>query len=213
MPRYIPLMIDVEGKNVLIIGGGRIAYRKAKLFFENGARVTVIAKEFYRGFRNSAANLIHNDVNDVDDIESLICNSFIVIAATESREINDYVEKLCMTAGKLCNIVDKSSTHVIFPAFFKKRDVIVSVSTSGNVPYFSAFLRDIVKNELFLYLKGYTILKQLRKKLMKVDPKIRVSVLKEVMHDSKFWASIQINDKKNVDKIINEITFKWINVQ
>jgi len=212
MPKYIPLMVDVEGKNVLIIGGGRIAYRKAKLFFENGAKITVIAKEFYRGFRNSAANLIHNDVKDVENIKSLISNSFIVIAATESREINDYVEKLCMATGKLCNIVDKSGTHVMFPSIFKKQDVIVSVSTSGNVPYFSAFLRDIAKNELFLYLKGYTILKQLRRKLIKADPKVRVSIFKEVMHDNKFWESVQTNDKRSADKIIKEITSKWINI-
>jgi len=212
MPRYIPLMIDAEGKNVLVIGGGHIAYRKSKLFLENGARVIVIAKEFYKGFRNIPAKLIQNDVRDVDNIESLISNSLIVIAATENRETNDYVEKLCNIAGKLCNIVDKQSTYVMFPAFFKKRDIIVSVSTSGNVPYFSAFLRDVVKNELLLYLKGYTVLKRLRKKLMKVEPKVRKSVLKEVVHDSKFWESVQANDKKSADKIINEITKKWVDV-
>jgi siroheme synthase-like protein len=212
MPRYIPMMVDVEDKNVLVICGGHIAYRKTKLLLENGAKVIVIAKEFYKGFRNSTAKLIQNDIRDVDDLKMLISNSLVVIAATENRETNDYVEKLCNMAGKMCNIVDKPSTYVMFPAFFKKRDVIVSVSTSGNVPYFSAFLRDIAKNDLHLYLKGYTLLKQLRKKLMKVEPKARKSVLKEVVHDSKFWDCVKANDKKSANKIINEITRKLVNV-
>lgn len=210
MAGLIPLMVDVEGKDVLVIGGGRIAYRKAVLFLKNGANVTVIAKEFYPKFKSTKAHLIQGDIREIERADLLVSRSLMVIAATGDREINDYVEKACIANGKLCNVVDKQDTHVMFPAFFKRSDVIVSVSTSGYVPYFAAFLRDAAEKELLPYLKGYSIIKNLRRKIMHADAKKRMAILKEVTGNDTFWEMIEKKDRKGATGIANKISDKWL---
>ncbi|MEM0097955.1 MAG: bifunctional precorrin-2 dehydrogenase/sirohydrochlorin ferrochelatase [Conexivisphaerales archaeon] len=205
-------MVDIKGENILIIGGGRIAYKKSILFLKNGANVTIIAKEFYPKLKFTAAHLIQNDVQEIKNFDLLLSQSLLVIAATGNGKINDYVEKMCIARGKLCNVVDKRSTHVMLPAFFKKGDVIVSVSTSGNVPYFAAFLRNAARKELSQYLNGYSVIKSTRKRIMHIDAKTRASILKEVTHNDKFWKMIQNKNKKGAINIANQIVKKRINI-
>ncbi|MCL4343375.1 MAG: bifunctional precorrin-2 dehydrogenase/sirohydrochlorin ferrochelatase [Nitrososphaerota archaeon] len=210
MASLIPLMVDVENKKILIVGGGHIAYRKAALFLKNGADVTVIAKEFHPKFRLAPAHLIQNDILTMKNIDSLVSQSLLVIAATGNREINDYVEKVCISGGKLCNVVDKQGTHVMFPAFFRRGDVIVSVSTSGNVPYFAAFLRDTARKELSPYLNGYSTIKGIRKKIMNVNARTRMAILKEVAHNDRFWKMIGDKNKKGAIDIANQVAERHI---
>ena len=42
---YVPIEIDFEGKNCLVVGGGEIAYKKMCTFYESGATISVIAPE------------------------------------------------------------------------------------------------------------------------------------------------------------------------
>ena len=40
---YFPLFVDLNGKKCLIVGGGKVAYRKARAMADYGVKVTVIA--------------------------------------------------------------------------------------------------------------------------------------------------------------------------
>lgn len=45
MNTFLPLFIDMKDKQVLIIGAGEVAYRKAKTLISYGARVKIITKK------------------------------------------------------------------------------------------------------------------------------------------------------------------------
>jgi len=208
MSGLIPIMLNINNKKILVIGGGNVAYRKAAMFIKNGADVTVIAQEFVPKFKSTKAHLIKSDVMEMEGIESLISESLLIIAATGNRKINDYIEKLCTAAGKLCNVVDKQETQVMFPAFFRKGDIVVAVSTCGNVPYFSAYLKKVAMSELSSYLKAYSTIKAIRKSIMGINVKARKRILNEIIHDEGFWKMINNKDKRGAMKIADNIIKK-----
>ena len=43
---YFPLFVSLEGKRCLVVGGGKVAFRKAKAMAEYGAEVVVVAEKF-----------------------------------------------------------------------------------------------------------------------------------------------------------------------
>jgi precorrin-2 dehydrogenase/sirohydrochlorin ferrochelatase len=42
----LPIILDLTGRKVLVVGGGRIAFRKAKAIADEGADVTIISPDF-----------------------------------------------------------------------------------------------------------------------------------------------------------------------
>ena len=46
----LPIILDLTGRKALVVGGGRIAYRKAKALADEGAHVTVISPDFVDDF-------------------------------------------------------------------------------------------------------------------------------------------------------------------
>ncbi|MFR9070679.1 MAG: bifunctional precorrin-2 dehydrogenase/sirohydrochlorin ferrochelatase, partial [Paraclostridium sp.] len=72
-----PIMIDLKGKKITIIGGGKIAYRKASNFINFGYDVSAVSIEFIEEFKNirDKVNFIIDEYN-----EKYIEDSFIVVA-------------------------------------------------------------------------------------------------------------------------------------
>ena len=62
---YFPIMINLENREVLIIGGGATALRKAETMLSYGAEVSVIAKEFKHEFPKDVT-LIEKEFEDSD---------------------------------------------------------------------------------------------------------------------------------------------------
>ncbi|MGL5506385.1 MAG: precorrin-2 dehydrogenase/sirohydrochlorin ferrochelatase family protein, partial [Paraclostridium sp.] len=81
-----PMMINLNEKEITIIGGGKIAYRKTKNFIEFGYNVRVISLEFIEAF-----NDIESKIELVKDAykEEYIENSFVVVAATSDKDVNE----------------------------------------------------------------------------------------------------------------------------
>ncbi|MSV95973.1 MAG: bifunctional precorrin-2 dehydrogenase/sirohydrochlorin ferrochelatase, partial [Actinobacteria bacterium] len=46
----LPIILDLKGRKVLVVGGGRIAFRKAKAIADEGADVTIISPDFVNDF-------------------------------------------------------------------------------------------------------------------------------------------------------------------
>ena len=84
-----PINLEIKDMKITIIGGGDVAYRKCKNFLEFGKSVRVISPEFIDSFE-----LIKNNVELVYDVykEEYIKDSFIVVAATNNKEINKNIE-------------------------------------------------------------------------------------------------------------------------
>ena len=134
-----PINLEIKDMKITIIGGGDVAYRKCKNFLEFGKSVRVISPEFIDSFE-----LIKNNVELVYDVykEEYIKDSFIVVAATNNKEINKNIGIYCRSCGKLVNVVDdiKLSNYTV-PSYVKRGDLLISISTGGKSPSLSSEIK------------------------------------------------------------------------
>ncbi len=118
-----PIIINLNSKEITVIGGGNIGFRKAKNFVDFGYRVKVISLNFNQKFKT-----IEEKVELIRDSykEEYIENSFIVVAATNNYDINESIGIYCNKKNKLVNVVDNQmlSTYIV-PSVIKRGDLFL----------------------------------------------------------------------------------------
>jgi siroheme synthase-like protein len=83
---FFPLFIDMSGKKVLVIGGGKIAESRIKILIGFGAEITVISPKVTEYIKSAANISLIKRKYKKGDISSL--TPFLVIAATDERQAN-----------------------------------------------------------------------------------------------------------------------------
>jgi len=192
MKMFLPLMLDLSGKDVLIFGGGNVGERKAS-FFSGASRVTVISREFTPGLTDLSENgkikLIKvQDLND-DLILRYMKNAFIVIPATSDTILNDNIASIAERCEKLVNRVDDMG-DVIVPSIIRRGDIILAISTLGKSPALSKFMRQRLEEVITPEFSQMAELQnEFREKLkLKVkDQKERSEILWNIINDCDVW--------------------------
>jgi len=142
MTEMVPLVFTLTNKNIVIIGGGKIAFRKAKTFVKSGAAITIISPQIIEDFKEFPSISHINKRFEKDDIKE----AHIVIAATNDNEVNQFVKE-CTTDFQWFNDVsDQKNSDFHTPAVVRRGDLIVSVSTSGKSPILSKQLKSELEN-------------------------------------------------------------------
>ncbi|WP_179885021.1 bifunctional precorrin-2 dehydrogenase/sirohydrochlorin ferrochelatase [Bacillus sp. AFS015802] len=130
----LPVMIDVSGKQVTIVGGGRVAFRKLSVFYEQGARITVISPEIVDEIKvlheENKISWIKREVGRED-----VRNAFIVIAATNKRWVNEQVKRYSEENQLLCVVDDGDCGNMQMVSFTQKGTFTIAVSTGGASPF------------------------------------------------------------------------------
>ena len=131
-----PMFIELSGKNVLIVGGGRVAYRKCEKLTPYGAELTAVSDRFLPQFISLAGlGLIFRPFRDED-----LDGRDLVIAATDNRALNAHVAALCRERGIPVNVVDSAEeSSFIFPALTLRGHLSAGVCTGGASPTAAAY--------------------------------------------------------------------------
>ena len=139
-------MIEIGGKDVLIVGGGRSAFHKVRAFLGFGARITVIAENISPDiFRMSGEIVVLQRAYKPEDLEGRA----LVVAATDDRELNRRIAETARQSGVMVNAVDdKDYCDFIFPAILRKENYSVAVSTDGKSPMLAARIRNQIASDL-----------------------------------------------------------------
>jgi precorrin-2 dehydrogenase/sirohydrochlorin ferrochelatase len=140
-----PINLKVESRLCTIIGGGRVAVRKAASLLECGAEVKVISPaldpefEMYHGrFEHVARPYRWGDLE----------GSFLAIAATDEEETNRAVEEEAHGRHLLLNVVDKpEQCNFYVPSTIRRGELLITVSTGGELPALSKRLRRRLQEE------------------------------------------------------------------
>lgn len=103
----IPLICDLAGKRVVIVGGGTVALRKAQ-HFASEADVTVHAPAVRAGFADLPCELVRERV-DADRARELLDDAFLAVVATDDSGLNARLTAVARERGCLVNRVDRSS--------------------------------------------------------------------------------------------------------
>src|SRR3990172_5956556 len=128
---YYPIFLDLSGKRCVVVGGGRVAERKCSTLIRTGARITVISPIITKrlaGYREKG--LIRHIPRGYKSCD--IKTAFIVIATTDSGEVNEKVAREVLAAGKLLNVVDvPSRCNFIVPSVLRRGLLTIAISTGG----------------------------------------------------------------------------------
>lgn len=138
---YFPVFLNIEGKRCLVVGGGQVALRKVKVLLEHGANAEVISPdlcpELVRLAESGAIRSLTRDYREGD-----LANTFVTIAATDNRDINQRVAAEARRRAVLVNVVDDAeNSDFIFPSYLRRGDVTIAVSTAGRSPALARKLR------------------------------------------------------------------------
>lgn len=136
---YFPIFIEVEQKKCLLIGGGKVALRKAQTLCRYHAKVFVVSKTVCEELTQllPGEQIRLGEPEDAD-----FSDAVLVIAATANRELNHKVALLCREKGIPVNVADApEECSFFFPAVIKKGDISIGVNTGGKSPAVSSKVR------------------------------------------------------------------------
>jgi len=156
---YFPIYIELKDKKCVVVGGGKVALRKIEILHQFGAKITIVAPficdDIYKIEDNT--NLEDNiPLEDKDIHITLVKRKFVdldiseaelVVAATDDEKLNSYISAICKDKNLLVNVVDvKDECSFIFPAIYKKGELVISVSTGGSSPLMAARIRENIES-------------------------------------------------------------------
>ncbi len=139
-PPFYPVSLDVSGHACLVVGGGKVAARKAGTLLMSGAEVTVIASSFSEDMEALVPSLHAAERRPYRTGDASTFR--LVIAATGIPDVDGAVYTDAEAAGIWTNSAD-DLTHCSFilPAVHRDGAVTVSVSTGGLSPALASWLR------------------------------------------------------------------------
>ena len=132
-----PIVVRLQGRPVLVVGGGVVALRKTEGLLASGATVRVVSPEFVEGFTELGVEMVHRRYESTD-----LDGAWLVVAATNDPVVQQQIFDECEARGVFCNGVDDPDRcSFILPAVERRGPVIVAVSTQGRSPTLAKYLK------------------------------------------------------------------------
>ena len=147
MTSLFPMFIKLAGKQVLVVGAGRVGEQKIAGLLETGAQIRVVALEANAPVRDWAREgkidlaLRYFKPEDLDGV-------FLAIVATSSRILNERIYDEAQRCGVLCNVVDVPDLcDFFYPSVVRRGDLQIAVSTAGNSPSLAQRIRQQLEKQ------------------------------------------------------------------
>ena len=138
---FLPLFHNLKNAPVLVIGGGEVALRKARLLVDAGAVPRVVTREALDEVSVLVARQggeLHLRDYREEDLDG-VC---LVVAATDDEPLNALVSRQAKARGIPVNVVDAPELcSVIFPAIVDRSPLMVAVSSGGDAPVLARLIR------------------------------------------------------------------------
>ena len=145
---YLPLFLDLKQQPCLLVGGGDIALRKARLLNSAGAAIRVVAPEIGEDLKvllNDSKHILIERSYQAADLDEVV----LVIAATDNKKVNSEVAEQAKQKKLFVNVVDDASSgNAIMPSIVDRSPVMVAFSTGGKAPVLARMLRQQLETML-----------------------------------------------------------------
>ena len=145
---YFPAFLKLDGRKVLLIGGGKIAAEKLEKLLDFTRDITIVAPEISEPVERAAHEYdltLHSRPFEMNDLK----DNFLVIVAVDDLNLQKTIYEACHTRHILCNSVDSVDyCDFIFPSYTKKGDLTVAFSTSGVSPSVAKYLRRAIESSI-----------------------------------------------------------------
>jgi precorrin-2 dehydrogenase/sirohydrochlorin ferrochelatase len=131
---YYPIFLDLRDKNVLVVGGGKVAERKILNLLRYGCRIHVVSPELTSQLEKL---IVEEKIQHIPEqsLNQAMSEAFMVIAATDDAVVNGQIASRAKEKGLLVNAVDQPrDCNFIMPSIVKSGDLQIAISTGGKSP-------------------------------------------------------------------------------
>ncbi len=175
-----PITLKIENKRCVVVGGGKIAFFKIGPLLQAKASVTVVSPDIIpqieQLYTDGKIDVRRKEVEYED-----LYDAFLIIAATDSAEVNERIYEHTKDT-KLVNVITNSEQgNFHIPATLHRGKLLISVSTGGASPMLAKKIRDDLEEQYddsyeeyleFLYearmaIKNSALSKEEKRKLYK----------------------------------------------
>jgi len=158
-----PIVLNLSGRCVLVVGGGEVALRKARALADAGAHVRVVAPTLVAGFTEDGRFECLAARYEKRHLEG----ARVAVAATDDEAVNRQVAQDARAAGVLVNVVDRPELcDFIVPAQVRRGDLLIAISTGGAAPALAKRLRERLEKEFGPEYSTYlAVLREVREDL------------------------------------------------
>ncbi|WP_350343064.1 bifunctional precorrin-2 dehydrogenase/sirohydrochlorin ferrochelatase [Proteinivorax tanatarense] len=205
MNNNLSIFLDITGKKVLVVGGGKVAWRKVSALLDKGCEIKVVSPKLISNFdsliKNGKVTFYKRKFNNKD-----LLDNNIVFAATDDVNLNKNIflegEKHNVLVN---NVTSYKDSTFIMPANHQQEFISISVSTHGKNPFLSKYLKNILA-------KSFS---EKSEKLAEILNKYRVKSINEPCSQCKrqFWEIAEKNLPSSLCEIENlsDQHFKYLN--
>jgi len=136
-----PIFLKLQGRQVIVIGGGIVAEGKIPGLLSAGARVRVISPSVTPAIagwvRDREIDWLPKTYTPGD-----LSGAHLIIAATSAPGVNEAVFREAENRGILCNAVDDiEHCHFYYGSIVQRGDLQIAISTNGKSPALAQRLR------------------------------------------------------------------------
>ena len=202
---HLPIFCQLRHRACLLVGGGDVAERKARLLLEAGAALTVNALAFAPQFeawaKQGMLRLVQGEFNAI-----LLDDCWLAIAATDDGAVNNQVSEAAEARRIFCNVVDApKQASFIMPSIIDRSPLMVAISSGGTSPVLARLLREKLEALLPQHLgkvAGYA--GQLRRRVKQT--------FTSMSERRRFWEKFFVNDRlaqslaNDDEQAVNRIT-------
>jgi precorrin-2 dehydrogenase/sirohydrochlorin ferrochelatase len=128
---FFPLFVSLDRKKCLVVGAGKIAYRKTMTLLKYGAVVEVVGKKIMEKKFFSLNGSI--EIFEEEFKEKYLEDKFLVCAATDDIDLNLKIVELCNKKNILVNnATSKTEMNCRFCTSIETEEYQIGISAKGN---------------------------------------------------------------------------------
>ncbi|MGN7470851.1 precorrin-2 dehydrogenase/sirohydrochlorin ferrochelatase family protein [Brevibacillus sp. SAFN-007a] len=215
--RPYAMMVNLEQKHCVVVGGGQVAERKIASLLAAGAAVSVVSPsctEAMREWEQAGKLTLRLRPFVPDDVADAV----LVIAATSDPAVNLAVYEACRQAGcQWINVVDRPDLcSFTVPSVVERGDVTVAISTGGNNPGLAKKLRRQLEAWIGPEYEDYTLfLGKMRRRVLALDelrPADKRAILAELL-DDRFLHWTRSGESERRDREAAALVAGWLERQ
>ncbi len=200
MNSLFPMFVKLDGREVLVVGAGRVGAPKIRGLLSTGAEIRVVARQASEAVREWA----RNDEIILEErgfVPADLDNVFLVVVATSSPDLNEQIHREAQSRRILCNVVDvPERCDFYYPAVVQRGHLQIAISTSGQSPSLAQRIRHQLERQ---FGPGYThwvaALGETRRKVLasSLDPERKRDLLQSLASTEAVDARIAAESKTN----------------
>ncbi|WHY03357.1 NAD(P)-dependent oxidoreductase [Neobacillus sp. DY30] len=165
---YFPLLMNIDYKKVVIVGGGHVARQKVEALLPTKALVTVISPavtEKLQHYINEGLVTWKEKAFVPADLD----DAALIFAVTNDEDVNNAVEEAAQHWQLLSRADANGRVDFINPAVVRRGDFVLTVSTSGASPGLTRQVKTDLEEQFGVHYAQYvSFLKEARQRIIQV---------------------------------------------